>query len=1185
MKSNSTNMNNIIGSESTISKALGTFSKEITLKFDTNNKVIRGFVNTNQENEPEDLCLNKHISDLFQDKILYEYNRAISIVRKGNIEQINYTDHGYSYDVLLTPCYEKEKYNGFLAIISSHKISHNIINDSEDYYSIFEDNDKCVVVYDIVNNGNDFVFRYFNKSAERLEKISRYDVIGKNVKDVFPKVNEFGIYDIFKRVAKTGRTEKLESKYYKDYRIEGYRENYIYKIDNNKLIVFYEDITENKNILNTFKIGNTDIEAINNIKNEGVVFVKNNVILKINQKAIEIFGYDNNTDIIGNSLYKFIDSKYSKLINQFTTNDKGEKFIISTKRNNGDILNIEGYSKQIRTPLYGKIDVFYFIDITEELNKSNKLKLLSTATEQSANSIVITDTEGNIEYVNPYFTEITGYTLEEAIGKNPRILKSGTQDEEFYKELWDTISNGNVWSGTFNNITKDGISFWERAKISPVTNKHNKITNYIAIKENITKEYILLKALEESEHKFKNLISKAPISIVIINIDGVLEYINTNLFNVLNINISNNSGIPYSYNIFKDEQLFSTGTIEALQKVFDGKTIEFPIINYDFEFLKTKYQIETNLKKIYLKATGFPINDENGVVKQAVLMIENLNEKKIQELTRSVIFNIMKTASKSNSLTKLTEKIRLEMGRLLDTTNFFIALYNKERNILYSPYFTDEKDKFNEFPAEFTLSKYVIDTKKSLLADKTIRKKLVAEGKIKTIGTKSKIWLGVPIIIKDEAIGVYAVQSYSDENAYSKKDIEIFEFIANQISIYIHKKQIETNLIKKNKELEETNNKLLIAKQKAEESERLTNAFLANMSHEIRTPMNGILGFTQLLLEPEVSKEEVFEYARIIEKSGNRLLNIINELIEISKIEANKTSIKKAKYFINNQVREIFHFFKLEAESKLIDLIYLNDNAGKDLEIFTDEDKVHAILTNLLKNAIKYTKKGKVEFGYKIHKNSLEFFVKDTGIGIPKKRQKAIFDRFVQADIEDRNAYEGAGLGLTIAMSYAKILGGKILLESEENKGSIFTFILPIEIPSKIWQKTTEYISNNISNRYINTLIVDDEKVSFLYLDAALKEICSPMHYAQNSDEALQILEDNKNIQLVLMDIKMPNMNGYELTSIIKSKYPDIIIIAQTAFALGGDREKAIDVGCDGYIAKPVNRQELITLIQKLFNL
>jgi len=296
---------------------------------------------------------------------------------------------------------------------------------------------------------------------------------------------------------------------------------------------------------------------------------------------------------------------------------------------------------------------------------------------------------------------------------------------------------------------------------------------------------------------------------------------------------------------------------------------------------------------------------------------------------------------------------------------------------------------------------------------------------------------------------------------------------------------------------------LVLAKEKAQESDRLKSAFLANMSHEIRTPMNGILGFAKLLKEPDLSGEEIREFIDIIHLSGTRMLNIINDIVDISKIEAGQMKIILNESNINEQIDYIYTFFKPEVESKGMKLD-VNKSLPDELAIITtDREKVYAVFTNLVKNAIKYSIEGTIVLGYQKKNDLIEFYVKDTGIGIHKDRQEAIFERFIQADIEDKFARQGAGLGLAICKSYIDMLGGRIWVESEYGVGSTFYFTLPyfIEPSELILPKDNIMLENNIMNffslqQYINELlnslfieIITDEDKEFYSITPSGKEI------------------------------------------------------------------------------------------------
>ncbi|RXP53646.1 PAS domain S-box protein [Lutibacter sp. HS1-25] len=512
-------------------------------------------------------------------------------------------------------------------------------------------------------------------------------------------------------------------------------------------------------------------------------------------------------------------------------------------------------------------------DITQRRQAESVVRKLSTAVQQSPSTITITNTEKIIEYVNPKFTELTGYTSSDAIGKELTILESGKQDANFYKKMWETVASENVWRGQFKNKKKNGEIFWEAASISAILNESGNIINYIKIGEDIT-------AQKHTEAKLK------------------------------------------------------------------------------------------------------------------------------------------------------------------------------------------------------------------------------------------------------------------------------------------------------------------IALEKALESDRLKSAFLANMSHEIRTPMNGILGFINLLNEPNLSNSQIEKYTTIINKSGDRLLKTINDIIDISKIEAGEIVVSSTETCINTEFEELYSFFLPEANQKGVSLFLDPPKSKEPLKIITDSHKLHGILINLIKNAIKFTDEGSVTFGFNLRENAIEFYVKDTGIGIPKDRINAIFNRFEQADIDDKRVFEGSGLGLAISKAYIEMLGGKIYVESEEGKGSTFKFTIPyLKDEKNEIKETFETIENeNISTKNLNLLIVEDDEISAVFLETILKNDFRKIFFAENGIEAIELCKNIPDIDLVLMDINMPKMNGYNATKEIRKFNKDIVIIAQTAYVMSGDEQKAIEAGCNDYISKPINRKKLINLLKKTKN-
>ncbi|MGF1585758.1 MAG: PAS domain S-box protein [Bacteroidales bacterium] len=546
------------------------------------------------------------------------------------------------------------------------------------------------------------------------------------------------------------------------------------------------------------------------------------------------------------------------------------KFNFRHRISDGTERDVEVYSNIITS---GGKELLHSIvhDVTEKKTAIKQLKLLSRTVEQSPVSIVITNTSGNIEYVNPAFVKTTGYSLEEVKGRNPRILKSGYQSKKFYQQLWSTILSGRDWTGVFRNKKKSGQLFWEETVISPILNDRGEVINFVSIREDITE-----------------------------------------------------------------------------------------------------------------------------------------------------------------------------------------------------------------------------------------RKKMVED--------------------------------------------------------------------------------LIAAKEKAEENDRLKLAFLANMSHEMRTPMNGILGFAEILKEPGLDQHKQLKYLDIIQKSGHRMLDTVNDLIDISKIETGQVKMYITESNLNEQLENLIEFFLPQARQKGLELI-LKDLVPKEYAIQkTDRTKIDSILTNLIKNAIKFTDHGKIEVGFKLKADHLEYYVADTGIGIPFHRQEAIFNRFEQADIEDAKAFQGSGLGLTISRSYAKMLGGEIRLESDVRSGSTFFFTLPVD--AALTGKNKPSGRKQISTPGIpvlkgkKVLIAEDDQYSgdiMLYL---LERTGATLIMARNGLKTIDEFRKS-DADLILLDIQLPEMSGFEVLKQLRAEKPQLIVIAQTAYAMVEDIRKFREAGFDDYLIKPIDSNKLYKLLNK----
>lgn len=417
-----------------------------------------------------------------------------------------------------------------------------------------------------------------------------------------------------------------------------------------------------------------------------------------------------------------------------------------------------------------------------------------------------------------------------------------------------------------------------------------------------------------------------------------------------------------------------------------------------------------------------------------------------------------------------------------------------------------------------------------------------------------------------------------------KKDDTLFWEMVNISSVTNRESEITHFValkddISKRKQMEED---LLKAKLKAEESDKLKSAFLANMSHEIRTPMNAIVGLSGLIGDNDLPLNERKSFSEIIKENSNVLLQLIDDIVDISKIEAGQIVIRPVNSNITSLLEEVYETFRIQVKDKDVKLV-LKIPEREKIWSLTDPQRLRQIITNLIGNALKFTSEGKIEFGCRLNSDgNILFFVTDTGIGIPKDKLKVVFDRFRQVDDAGTGNQRGAGLGLSISKSLAELLGGSIWAESKEGAGSTFFFTIPYQ-PVQLTQKEEVYKPDFVTYPRLSgkiILVVEDIEVNFKLIEAMLKKTGAQIMWAKTGREAREIFNANRNLSLVLLDLNIPDIHGYEILLEFKEARSDLPVIIQTAYAMNNEKERCTLAGCDNYITKPIRMEQLLAAMQ-----
>ena len=880
-------------------------------------------------------------------------------------------------------------------------------------------------------------------------------------------------------------------------------------------------------------------------------------VIDINKKVEEVELTDRN-DIVGKCIDDTPFSKRRKLIELL---NHVQKFKVAHKipaSDAGD--DSEGF-------YMGFILTSGNIIITWEPGKEQKIAddiyrqsmLFQTFAELLPGIIYEIDLEGRVVYGNKMGLDLFGFSKED--------LKKGLFISDVFPEIAANMfmnlqalkSPGEISSNEYFVKRHDGALIPIVTHSFAIFHEGKKI-GYRGTVTDVSKHKHIETEIIKQKAFLENLIDSTPEAIVITDPLGKITMVNkefTNLFG-------------YTYEEAVNEDIDDLIVPERLRD--EAFAITNLVSLHQKEVRQTVRKDKSgNELQVSLVATGIIINKETVA---NIGIYRNITTEKKNQVLQEVLYNISSAALKQMDIKELYPTIVKELSKIWDTNNFFIALYDKKTETLSLPFFSDEKDSFNEIPISKTITGYLIKTNQSVLLKEKDLRLLEESGEIDLVGTDCKVWMGVPLRVENNIIGVMCLQDYNNENKFSRDDLNVLDFIANQIAVAIQRRIMLDNLI--------------TARQKAEEAAQSKQLFMSTMSHEIRTPLNEVIGITNLLLQGN-PREDQMDFIKTLRFSGNHLLTLVNDVLDYNKMESGKIVFEQTQFNFNDFLEEIMRSYSFRSKAKNLDF-KINKEGDLPEEVIGDQIRLNQILSNLLSNALKFTNQGGItvtirEIERKEGKSQMEFSVRDTGIGIPKEKHSVIFESFTQASSDTTRRFGGTGLGLAICKKLVELQGGTIKVISEPGSGSTFIFTLLLEVSDKNMKPSEgEAAESYIGLEGKRILIAEDNKINFFVANKFLTGWGVIVSHAENGQLALEEIE-KEDFDLVLMDLHMPIMDGIEATRIIREstnpRIRNIPIVALTAAIMSESHDKIDKLNINDYVLKPFKPHDLFERIRK----
>ncbi|MCF7483743.1 PAS domain S-box protein [Vibrio sp. J1-1] len=924
-----------------------------------------------------------------------------------------------------------------------------------------------------------------------------------------------------------------------------------------------------------------------------------------------------------------------------------QKADLRIKRKNGTWAWISMVSRAVEWNELGKAIKMagLSVDISEQKSVEEKLEKFHKAVEYSPATVVITDSGGMIEYVNPEFTRVTGYTYEEAIGETPSILKSGKMSTDIYDDLWKTILEGNVWKGEMVNKIKNGDLIWETISIAPIVEENGNITHFVAVKEDITEKRKALDELEQRKTLLRSIIDNVPNIVILKDRDG--RHLVVNKYHLLATGCQSEQVLGKTDAEFFDAETASRIMADDLEIMTarQPKTFEESVPHPDgtlHNYLTSKV----------------PLLDEHGEAYALVCIATDITEQKDLENAiaeeREQLQTILDTSPIGVAFTvdgvfkfvnpKVLEMVDAQIDQ--PAMNIYVRPEEREKMVnqlenhghvnnfeiqMYSPDH-EIRDVFASFmPIRLFGKEGILGWFLDITERKQSERKLkTSESKFRTIYEAT----GDAVMLFDSehfidcnpaALEMFGCDSVEEFTKYHPADVssefqpdgrpsrelaeqKVAEVLKNGSLRFqwLHRRlngeeftaDILLNLIEINDkpvieavarditQLKQVEQELTLAKELAVDAAQAKSDFLARISHEIRTPMNAIMGMSYLALETELSPLQR-DYIRKVSRSAHSLLGIINDILDFSKIEAGKMDIEKVAFNLDEVMNDLSTIFSLRCEEKAL-ILRFNISPDVPRYLIGDPLRLGQVLINLVGNAVKFTHKGEITICAELTRKdaqqvALKFLVKDTGIGLTEKQMESLFEPFVQADGSTTRKYGGTGLGLSICRKLVELMGGEINVESEFGKGSTFYFTSRFGIADEKASIRTVPKLDTRSLKKISGAKVLLVEDNDINQQVAVNLLKKCKLNVGTADNGAEALEkmQTNKFDVILMDIQMPVMDGFTATRQIRQIDKTVPIIAMTAHAMEEDKKRSELVGMNDYVTKPINPEELYQALVK----